>query len=115
MRYPHVAALAAAAAAAGLAPAAALATTTGTIGQIAFRRYLGPDRTKGAIFVAAPDGSGERQLTTPPANTSDDYPDVASDGSFVAFQRCGRSCHLYTVRTNGTVLRMIGAASVDRS
>lgn len=117
MRYPHVAALAAtaAAAAAGLAPAAALATAPGTNGQIAFRRYLGPDRTKGAIFVAAPDGSGERQLTTPPANTSDDYPDVASDGGFVAFQRCGRTCHLYTVRIDGTGMRRIGAASVDRS
>ena len=77
MRYQHAAALAAAAAAAGLAPAAALATAPGTNGQIAFRRYLGPDRTKGAIFVAAPDGSGERQLTTAPANASDDYPDVA--------------------------------------
>jgi TolB protein len=115
MRYPHVAALAVAAAAAGLAPAAALATAPGTNGQIAFRRYLGPDRTKGAIFVAAPDGSGERQLTTPPANTSDDYPDVAVDGGFVAFQRCGRTCRLYTVRTDGTGLRMIGSTSVDRS
>jgi TolB protein len=115
MRYPHVAALAVAAAAVGLAPAAALATAPGTNGQIAFRRYLGPDRTKGAIFVAAPDGSGERQLTTPPANTSDDYPDVASDGSFVAFQRCGRTCHLYTVHTDGTGMRRIGSGSVDRS
>jgi Tol biopolymer transport system component len=115
MRYSHVAALAAAAAAVGLVPAAALATAPSTNGQIAFRRYLGPDRTKGAIFVAAPDGSGERQLTTPPANASDDYPDVASDGSFVAFQRCGRTCHLYTVRTDGTALRTIGSGSVDRS
>jgi TolB protein len=116
MRYPHVAALAVAAAAAGLAPAAALATAPGSNGQIAFRRYLGPDRTKGAIFVAAPDGSGERQLTTPSATASDDYPDMASDGSFVAFQRCGRTgCHLYTVRTDGTGLRMIGSTSVDRS
>jgi TolB protein len=115
MRYSHVAALAVAAAAAGLAPAAALATAPGTNGQIAFRRYLGPDRTNGAIFVAAPDGGGERQLTTPPANTSDDYPDVASDGSFVAFQRCGRSCHLYTVRSDGTGLHTLGSGSVDRS
>ena len=59
--------------------------------------------------MAAPDGSGERQLTTSPANTSDDYPDVASDGSFVAFQRCGRTCHLYTVRTDGTGTRMVGS------
>jgi Tol biopolymer transport system component len=114
--HTHLIALAAAAAvAAGLAPAAALATAPGTNGQIAFRRYLGPDRTKGAIFVAAPDGSGERQLTTPPANTSDDYPDVAADGGFVAFQRCGHTCHLFIVNTDGTGLRRIGSGSVDRS
>jgi TolB protein len=113
--HTHLVVLAAAAAAAGLAPAAALATAPGTNGEIAFRRYLGPDRTKGAIFVAVPDGSGERELTTPPANTSDDYPDVASDGSFVAFQRCGRTCHLFTVNADGTGLRRIGSGSVDRS
>jgi TolB protein len=112
----HVLALAAAAAAAGLAPAAALATAPGTNGQVAFRRYLGPDRTNGAIFVAAPDGSGERQITSAPQNASDDYPDLASDGSFAAFQRCGRTgCHLYTVRTDGTGLRIVGSTGVDRS
>jgi TolB protein len=96
--------------------AAAVATPPGDNGQIAFRRYLGPDRTKGAIFVAAPDGSGQRQVTTPPENAGDDYPDFASDGSFVAFQRCARGpCHVYTVRTDGTGLRMIGSAGVDRS
>jgi Tol biopolymer transport system component len=111
----QILAAAVAAAAAGLAPAAALATAPGTNGQIAFRRYLGPDRTKGAIFMAAPDGSGQRQITTPPAKTSDDYPDAASDGSFVAFQRCGRTCHVYAVRTDGTGLRRIGSGGVDRS
>lgn len=110
-----VLAIAAATAAAALAPTAALATAPGHNGQIAFRRYLGPDRTKGAIFLAAPDGSGQRQLTSPPGNASDDYPDVASDGSFVAFQRCGRLCHLYTVQADGTGLRAIGSRSVDRS
>jgi TolB protein len=113
--HTHLVVLAAATVAAGLAPAAALATAPGANGQIAFRRYLGPDRTKGAIFVAAPDGSGERQLTTPPANTSDDYPDFSSDGAFVAFQRCGRTCHLFTVNADGTGLRRIGSGSVDRS
>ena len=50
--------------------ATALATTTGQNGEIAFRRYLGPDRSKGAIFTIAPDGSGERQLTSPPAGAA---------------------------------------------
>jgi Tol biopolymer transport system component len=86
-----------------LPPAQALATPPGANGDIAFRRYLGPDRTKGTIFMAARDGSGERQLTTPPGKAGDDYPDVAPDGSFVAFQRCGRrDCGIYTVRPDGT-------------
>src|SRR5881398_2381259 len=68
--------------------APAPATAPGKNGQIVFRRYLGPNRTKGAIFIDAPDGSGERQLTTAPAKASDDYPDVAANGRFVAFQRC---------------------------
>jgi TolB protein len=65
--------------------ASAVATPPGQNGDIAFRRYLGPGETKGTIFMAARDGTGERQLTKPPARASDDYPDVAADGSFVAF------------------------------
>jgi TolB protein len=87
--------------------AIAEATAPGTNGQIAFRRYLGPDRTKGAIFIAAPDGSGERQLTTPPAGSSDDFPDVAPDGSFVAFQRCATTCGIFIVKTDGSGLRRV--------
>jgi TolB protein len=100
--------LAAATALCVTAAPAALATAPGTSGQIVFRRYLGPDRTKGSIFIANPDGSGERQLTTPPRKASDDYPDVASDGSFVAFQRCRAACSIYVVRTDGTGLRRVG-------
>jgi TolB protein len=86
----------------------ALATAPGHNGQIAFRRYLGPDRTKGAIFVAARDGTGERQLTTAPGKASDDYPDMAADGSFVAFQRCGtKTCGVYVVNTDGSGLRRV--------
>jgi Tol biopolymer transport system component len=87
--------------------APAPATAPGHNGQIAFRRYLGPNRTLGAIFIAAPDGTGERQLTTPPAKGGDDYPDVSPDGSFVAFQRCRLTCGIYTVRSDGTGLRRI--------
>jgi Tol biopolymer transport system component len=87
--------------------ATAAATPPGKNGPIAFRRYLGPDRTKGTIFVIAPDGTGERQLTLPPDGYSDDYPDVAPDGSFVAFQRCKDSCGVYTVRIDGMALRRV--------
>jgi Tol biopolymer transport system component len=87
--------------------APAPATPPGHNGQIAFRRYLGPNRTLGAIFIAAPDGTGEHQLTTPPAKGSDDYPDVSPDGSFIAFQRCRLTCGIYTVRADGTAPRRV--------
>jgi Tol biopolymer transport system component len=84
------------------APAAA--TPPGENGDIAFRRYLGPDRTMGAIIAIAPDGTRERQLTTPPDGHGDDVPDWAPDGSRVAFHRCADVCQILTVRPDGTEL-----------
>src|SRR3954462_7275982 len=97
-----------------VAPLQARATAPGKNGQIPFRRYLGPDRTKGAIFIAAPDGTGERRLTSPPGKASDDYPDVAPDGSFVAFQRCVAACSIYVVRTDGTGAHRVGDGCTGR-
>src|SRR3954454_1026772 len=92
----------------------ALATAPGHNGQIAFRRYLGPDRTKGAIFIAARDGSGERRLTTPPAGSSDDFPDMGPDGRIVAFQRCGKNtCGVFVVNTDGSGLRRVDDGCVQ--
>src|SRR4029079_4189057 len=71
------------------------------------RRCLAPNRTKGAIFVAAPDGSGERQLTRPPAKVGDDFPDVSPGGDLIAFQRCGATCGIYTVHPDGSGLRRV--------
>jgi TolB protein len=95
--------------------AAAPATAPGTNGQIVFRRYLGPNRTQGAIFIAAPDGTGERQLTTPPAKGGDDFPDVAPNGRFVAFQRCRAACAVYVVNTDGTGLRRVDRGCTGQS
>jgi TolB protein len=86
----------------------ALATPPGDNGSIAFRRYLGPDRTQGAIFTVAPDGTGERRVTRAPRGLSDDFPDVAPDGSFIAFERCGDTCRIFTVRPDGSGLRQVG-------
>src|SRR4051794_35765379 len=93
--------------AAVLVPASALATAPGVNGRIGFRRYLGPDRTQGAIFIANPDGTQERQLTRPPRKGGDDYPDVSPDGSFVAFERCVNACGLYIVNTDRTDLHRV--------
>jgi TolB protein len=87
--------------------ATADATAPGRNGAITFRRYLGPDRTIGAIFTINPDGSGERQVTSPPAGASDDFPDTASDGSWIAFERCAEFCRVFTVRSDGTGERPI--------
>ena len=77
------------------------ATAPGRNGPIAFRRYLGPDRTMGAIYTISPLGFAERQLTVPPAGKSDDFPDFAADGSRIAFQRCTDFCQVMTVRARG--------------
>ena len=87
---------------------AALATPPADNGSIVFRRYLGPERTKGTIFTVAPDGTGERRVTRPPRGLSDDFPDFAGDGSFIAFERCGDTCRIFTVRPDGTGLRQVG-------
>lgn len=79
----------------------AVATAPGDNGQIAFRRYLGPNRTRGVIFSIAPDGSGERQLAALPAGASDDHPDWAPDGSKVVFDRCTDSCRVLVVGSAG--------------
>jgi Tol biopolymer transport system component len=59
--------------------------------QIAFGRATGPrdqdGPTKVAIYVANADGSGIRQLSSPPPGYEDHYPSWASDGKTVVFQR----------------------------
>ena len=75
-------------AATSAAPPARTAQVDLPAGRIAFRRFLGDDRTRGAIFVMRTDGSGELQLTHP-GGWTDDYPDWSPDGRLVAFQSCG--------------------------
>ena len=92
----------------GAAAETAHATPPGRNGSIAFRRFLDPERTQGAIFTINSDGSGERQVTQPPAGASDDFPDVAADGSLIAFHRCQDFCQLFTVRPDGWRARAVG-------
>lgn len=90
----------------------AQATVPGDNGEIAFRRYLDRERTTGAIFAVQPDGSGERQITVPPAGFIDDDPDWSPDGERLAFIRrdnsaCGEDCvltALYVVDADGSNL-----------
>lgn len=109
-------AIAAALLAAGMGAAAttALATAPADNGPIVFRRYLGPERTLGAIFTVAADGTGERRVTAPPGRLSDDFPDFASDSSFIAFQRCNATCRIFTVRPDATRLEQVGPGCTGR-
>src|SRR5919109_358302 len=70
---------------------------------IAFKRYFDDERTSSAIFVINPDGSGERQVTRPPAGFSDDQPDWSPDRSRIAVDRCGpETCGAWIVSVDGS-------------
>jgi TolB protein len=97
-----------------LPPGPAAATYAGDNGRIAFRRFLDADRTHGAIFTVRPDGTGERQVTRPPAGFVDRNPDVSPDGRRIAFQRQGFSApdaevsdEIYVVNSDGSHLRRL--------
>jgi Tol biopolymer transport system component len=62
-------------------------------GLVAFRRYLGLDLTKSAIFTMYPNGTHIRQITHPPKGFSDDFPAWSPDGTKVAFHRSCRPSH----------------------
>jgi TolB protein len=74
-------------------------------GLIAFRRYTDMTQAEGAVFTIKPDGSGEQQVTHPPANYVDDQPAFSADGSKIAFERCPtaspKPCRVWTVDRDG--------------
>ena len=89
----------------------ASATPPGANGRIAFRRFLDPGHSRGAIFTIDANGKGERQVTHPPKGTVDDQPDWSPDGSQILFERCGPSnCRVALVAADGTGLRFLTPA-----
>jgi Tol biopolymer transport system component len=85
------------------------ATPPGKNGPIAFRRYFDPSHRTGAIFVINPDGTGERQLTHPPAGALDDFPRFAPDGSKLNFARSdSHGVSVWTVKIDGSGEQSLG-------
>lgn len=80
-------------------------------GLIASRVLLDTEHRTGAIFAVAADGTGERQLTQPPEQTTDDHPDWSPDGTTLAFDRTtgeSTATRLWLVGANGENARQIG-------
>ena len=88
MRRAFLAVAASLVAIGGLSAIPAGATAPGKNGDIAFRRFIDD---VGVLFTIHPDGTGERRVLTPPEGSTDDFPDFASDGSLIAFQRCAET------------------------
>src|SRR5215203_3570642 len=86
--------------------------TAFTDGLIAFRRYLGLELTKSAIFTMYPNGTHISQITHPPKGFSDDFPAWSPDGTKVAFHRACRPSHckgsrILVVNVNTGVTRSV--------
>ncbi|WP_395293300.1 TolB family protein [Kitasatospora hibisci] len=91
-------------------PALAAAASARHNGLIVGRVFLTGDRTTSAVFAFAPDGSGEQQLTRPPAQTRDDHPDWSPDGTTVAFDRTSAESagRIWTIGADGENAHQVG-------
>lgn len=69
------------------AAASTLSTASAPPGRIVFRRYGDNAGTPAGLFIASPDGTGERRLTTAPAGAVDGAPDWSPNGRSVLFNR----------------------------
>ena len=84
------------------------ATAPGENGEITFRRFIGPTDGVSTIFTIRPDGTGERQVSQPPEDSFDEFPDYAADGSLIAFTRCGPPvCKVVVARPDGSGVREV--------
>src|SRR5436305_6603763 len=85
---------------------AAHATAPGKNGQIAFRRFFDSRQQTGAIFLINPDGSGESQLTHPPAGAIDAQGAQMSfspDGTKLLFTRSVRGAdQIWRINSDGS-------------
>lgn len=82
--------------------------------------YVAPVAGPATLRLIHPDGSNDRQLTTPPTNQTDTGPAWSPDGSKVAFVRLDHgpdgsvtSVHAYVVNRDGTNARQLAVLPVS--
>jgi Tol biopolymer transport system component len=95
-----------------LAPALAHATTPGGNGKIAFTRYrLQDNPLRSEIWVANPDGSGERRVSHSTRAVVDNHAQWSPDGKRIVFDRCTTHvCSIWVVDADGTHQRRLSPA-----
>jgi TolB protein len=95
-----------------LTPALAQATTPGKNGFIAFYRYrLQDDPLWSEIYVANPDGTGARRVSSSPTAIEDKHPQWSPDGRRLLFDRCTTNiCTIWIVDADGAHQRRLTAA-----
>ena len=73
-------------------------------GTIVFRRFLDAEQRQAALFTMSTDGTNERQITKPPDDSIDSFPDWSPDGKQVAFHRefTDRPYEVHVVNADGS-------------
>ena len=70
--------------------------------------FLDETQTQSAVFTVGTDGSGERQITHPPAGTTDDQPDWSPDGKYIVSGSDDRTVRVWSVDTGQQIRRLDG-------
>ena len=111
-----IAVAAAALATAGVVAAIAHATTPNQNGLIAFTRYRLQDNPLWSeIYVANPDGTGVRRVSSSPTAVLDNHAQWSPDGKLIVFDRCRNVCTVWAVDADGThQRRLTPACPADR-